>query len=110
MWASGAFRWDAAAPLHLGDEAIARAKVTKVEKKGFDEGKSPMVFVHQNIKYRAKNAVLDSFEEDRIHVYLPLHARADNRLPREGKYLLVFQNVLLRVNRDELCFHSEGPC
>ncbi len=44
MWASGGFTWNSA--LKMGRDATAKARVLRVERKGFEKGK-PMVFVHQ---------------------------------------------------------------
>ncbi|KAI5123365.1 hypothetical protein M0805_001786 [Coniferiporia weirii] len=86
MWAGGAFRFprasDAGLRVSAGAGATARAKVVKVEKKGFERG-MPMVFVHQNIEYEQGTGEGPAVVEERIHVYLPKDARADRRAVRE---------------------------
>ncbi|KAL5529613.1 hypothetical protein ACEPAG_5598 [Sanghuangporus baumii] len=88
MWAGGAFRFPgphgSGEALRIGQNASARVKIGKIEKRGFEKG-TPMVFVHQNIDYRHQDA-RDSealVSEERIHVYLPRELRANNRGVRE---------------------------
>jgi len=74
MWASGGFTWNRA--LKMGRDATAKARVLRVERKGFEEGK-PMVFVHQEIEYghdvsgAREDAPPAPITERRVHVYLP---------------------------------------
>lgn len=82
MWAGGAFRWHDTG-LRIGHSAVAHARVTSVEKKGFDKG-TPMVFVRQKILYRHHDMLGgDLFTEDRTHVYLPTGFGAEKRSVRE---------------------------
>ncbi|KAL5511250.1 hypothetical protein ACEPAH_4465 [Sanghuangporus vaninii] len=88
MWAGGAFRFPGphanGEVLRIGQNASARVKIKKIEKKGFEEG-TPMVFVHQNINYRHRDSRDPEtlVSEERIHVYLPRELRANNRGIRE---------------------------
>ncbi|KLO13542.1 hypothetical protein SCHPADRAFT_359331 [Schizopora paradoxa] len=78
MWASGGFTWNGS--LRMGQDATARARVVRVERKGFEKG-NPMVFVHQEIEYghgvscsssrSGSNASPAPVTERRVHVYLP---------------------------------------
>ncbi|KAL5532752.1 hypothetical protein ACEPAF_4526 [Sanghuangporus sanghuang] len=87
MWAGGAFRFPgphgSGEALRIGQNASARVKIGKIEKKGFENG-TPMVFVHQNISYIHQDSRPEALvSEERIHVYLPRELRANNRGIRE---------------------------
>lgn len=94
MWASGGFTWNGA--LKLGRDATAKARVVRVEKKGFDKG-NPMVFVHQEFEYghgvfgARSNALPAPVTERRVHVYLPginieTNSALRNSKPKAGDY------------------------
>jgi len=93
MWASGGFTWNIgsggspSSGLKMGRDALAKARVVRVERKGFEKG-NPMVFVHQEIEYghgvpSERTDALPAITERRVHVYLS--GFEDNNTLRRSK-------------------------
>ncbi|OSX65293.1 hypothetical protein POSPLADRAFT_1044689 [Postia placenta MAD-698-R-SB12] len=80
MWAGGRMEWKG--PLLVGQNATATSTISSVAKKGFEKG-NPMVFVQQNITYRAEGNAAVAIEEERSHVYLaaPGNRRTTKTVP-----------------------------
>lgn len=72
MWAGGRFDWKLHGEegLLVGDRVKAVSRVKEVQKKGFKEGGTPMVFVKQVIEYTKEGSEKVAIEEERSHVYL----------------------------------------
>ncbi|CCM02417.1 uncharacterized protein FIBRA_04515 [Fibroporia radiculosa] len=92
MCAGGRIVWRH--PLLIGEKAVATARVSSVEKKGFEKG-SPMVFVKQKIEYRKEGSDEVAIEEERSHVYLASpgnrrEARIVKDLPASPKFCLKY--------------------
>lgn len=68
MWAGGRMTWNANNPLLVGRNATGTARVAKVEKKGFEQGR-PMIFVTQRIEFSQVGQSIASIIEERDHVY-----------------------------------------
>lgn len=70
-------------PLLIGQKATAISNISSVEKKGFEKGSSPMVFVKQRIAYSNHGSAQTALEEERSHVYLS--SAGNVRRVRQGK-------------------------
>jgi hydroxyacyl-ACP dehydratase HTD2-like protein with hotdog domain len=83
MWAGGKIMWNNNNPLTIGGKATANCSIGSVEKKGFEEGGNPKVFVKQRIELAMAGKKEPSVIEERSHVYLS-SATGVNRSVREG--------------------------
>ncbi|KAI0256832.1 hypothetical protein BJV78DRAFT_1116856 [Lactifluus subvellereus] len=68
MWAGGRIEWKK--PVIIGGKASAYMNVRSVDKKGFEGGAIPMVFVNQNIEIMKEGEEESAIVEERTHVYL----------------------------------------
>lgn len=69
-------------------------RIMNVSKKGFKKGlteghqlKNPMVFVEQELTYYNEGKRTAEVVERRSHVYLPIHASANERAVKKGKFI-----------------------
>lgn len=101
MWAGGSFNWSATNPLIIGRGIQATAKITSIEKKGFDRA-VPLVFVNQRITYEHDDDLSNngpSLTETRSHVYLPSDMIAVRTI-RDGTQVLTIYYAVCPSNTE----------
>ncbi|KAJ8454268.1 hypothetical protein ONZ45_g19371 [Pleurotus djamor] len=84
MWVGGKIQWNQESVLKIGRKATADWRVESVVKKGFEEGKTPMVFVNQRILYTMEGSEDICIDEERNHVYIA-NASKGTKSPRPIK-------------------------